>query len=157
MERDNVILRRMEAGDIDSICAIEERVFPSPWSRQSFEEEMVNALAVYIVAETGGRIAGYIGAWRILDEGHITNLAVDTHWRRRGLGRRLLGAMETLLWREGIRRVTLEVRVSNEPALSLYRRQGYRERGVRRRYYQDNGEDAYIMWKQMKGDTSWES
>jgi len=152
MDGDRVILRRMEAGDIDSVCAIEERAFPSPWSRQSFEEEMENDLAIHLVADIEDRIAGYIGAWRVLDEGHITNLAVDTDWRRQGLGRRLLDSMETQLYREGTRRVTLEVRVSNEPALSLYRRQGYRERGVRKRYYQDN-EDAYIMWKVMKGET----
>lgn len=153
MAGDSVILRRMTTGDIDVVCAIEERVFPSPWSRQSYEEEMENNLAVYIVAESGERIVGYIGAWRVLDEGHITNLAVDTDWRRQGLGRRLLGAMERLLYHEGIEHITLEVRVSNEPALRLYRRQGYRERGLRKRYYQDNGEDAYIMWKQMKGET----
>ena len=152
MSGDSVTLRRMKAGDIDGVCAIEERAFPSPWSRQSFEEEMENALAVYIVAESGGGLAGYIGAWRVLDEGHITNLAVDTQWRRQGLGRRLLATMETLLRQEGIRRVTLEVRVSNRAALSLYRQLGYRERGVRKRYYQDNGEDAYIMWKHMKGE-----
>jgi len=153
MAGDSVILRRMNAGDVDGVCLIEERVFPSPWSRQSFVEEMHNDLAVYIVAESQGRIAGYIGAWHVLDEGHITNLAVDTHWRRQGLGRRLLETMETLLRKEGIERITLEVRVSNDSALSLYRRQGYRERGLRKRYYQDNGEDAYIMWKHMKGET----
>lgn len=153
MEKGNVILRPMTAEDIDGVCAIEQRAFSDPWSRQSFAEEMENGLAVYIVAESEGRIVGYIGAWRVLDEGHITNLAVDTDWRRQGLGRWLLAAMETLLKNEGIRRITLEVRVSNEAALRLYRQQGYREQGVRRRYYQDNGEDAYIMWKQMKGET----
>lgn len=153
MDGDSAVLRRMAAEDIDGVCAIEERAFPSPWSRQSFEEEMENRLAVYLVAESESRIAGYIGAWRVLDEGHITNLAVDTDWRRRGLGRKLLETMERLLCREGILRITLEVRVSNEPALNLYRRQGYRERGLRKGYYQDNGEDAYIMWKHMKGET----
>lgn len=142
-----VRLRRMADADIDCVCTIEERVFATPWSRQSFSDEMSNQLAVYIVAEEGGRVIGYIGAWRVLDEGHITNLAVESEWRRQGVGRSLLAAMEELLYAEGILRITLEVRVSNEPALHLYRQRGYRERGVRRKYYQDNGEDAYIMWK----------
>lgn len=149
----DIILRRMNEGDIDSVCAIEEKVFASPWSRQSFSDEMSNQLAVYIVAEAEGRVVGYIGAWRVLDEGHITNLAVEAEWRRQGLGRCLLRSMEALLYEEGIRHVTLEVRVSNTPALSLYRGMGYRERGIRKKYYQDNGEDAYIMWKHMKGET----
>jgi ribosomal-protein-alanine N-acetyltransferase len=147
-----VALRRMNANDIDSVCSIEQRVFPSPWSRESFAEEMRNHLAVYMVAESADRVIGYIGAWHVLDEGHITNLAVEAEWRRQGVGARLLDAMETQLYRDGVRRVTLEVRVSNTPALKLYHHRGYRERGVRRRYYQDNGEDAYIMWKHMEGE-----
>ena len=97
MAADSVILRRMLAGDIDRVCAIEERAFPSPWSRQSFEEEMENRLAVYIVAESDSRIAGYIGAWRVLDEG----MSPIWQWTHSGggggLGRRLLLTMETLL------------------------------------------------------------
>lgn len=147
-----VALRRMNANDIDNVCLIEQRVFPSPWSRESFAEEMQNHLAVYMVAESAGRVIGYIGAWHVLDEGHITNLAVEAEWRRQGVGAHLLDAMETQLYRDGVRRITLEVRVSNTPALALYHHRGYRERGVRRRYYQDNGEDAYIMWKHMEGE-----
>jgi ribosomal-protein-alanine N-acetyltransferase len=92
-----------------------------------------------------GRILGYAGMWLMVDEAHITTIAMRSSWRGRGLGELLLATLVDQAFDLGAHRVTLEVRVSNEPAQSLYRKYGFRQEGVRPRYYSDNNEDAYIM------------
>ncbi|MGE5554030.1 MAG: ribosomal protein S18-alanine N-acetyltransferase [Betaproteobacteria bacterium] len=140
----------MEVGDVEEVLAIEQASFPTPWSRLAFLSELLeNERAVYLVAREEGKVIGYAGMWRILDEGHITNLAVHPDARRRGVGRRLLDALCNLAVARGLRRLTLEVRVSNVAAQHLYESFGFLPAGVRPGYYQDNNEDALIMWRDL--------
>ncbi|HHW14622.1 MAG TPA: ribosomal protein S18-alanine N-acetyltransferase [Firmicutes bacterium] len=137
----------MKGDDVEEVLAIEQASFPTPWSRLAFLSELLeNERAVYLVAREEGRIIGYVGMWRILEEGHITNLAVHPDARRRGVGRRLLQTLCDLAQARGLHRLTLEVRVSNATAQRLYESFGFQAAGVRPGYYQDNNEDALIMW-----------
>ena len=106
-----------------------------------------NPRAFYIVADLEGVIVGYAGLWWIQDEGHITNVAVRPGYRNRRIGEGIISVMIDFTSREGIRHHTLEVRSSNEPAISLYKKFGFAVEGVRTGYYLNNGEDALIMWR----------
>jgi ribosomal-protein-alanine N-acetyltransferase len=142
-------IREMRRRDLDQILEIEELCFPLPWSRESFLTELKNPLAQYIVAQEGFVLLGYAGVWLIFDEGHITNVAVHPRARGRRIGELLLANIMALASANGAVVVTLEVRPSNDAALSLYRRMGFEEKGHRRGYYLDNGEDALIMVKKL--------
>lgn len=142
-------IREMRRRDLDQILEIEELCFPLPWSRESFLTELKNPLAQYIVAQEGFVLQGYAGVWLIFDEGHITNVAVHPRARGRRIGELLLANIMALASANGAVVVTLEVRPSNDAALSLYRRMGFEEKGLRRGYYLDNGEDALIMVKKL--------
>jgi ribosomal-protein-alanine N-acetyltransferase len=136
---------------IDDIVNVEKLSFKIPWSKQSITDEFLNnEAAVYFCVLASGKAVGYAGMWQVLDEGHITNIAVHPEFRRSGLGSAL---METLLeeaGRRGLRALTLEVRKSNLGAQALYRKYGFTDGGMRKRYYADNNEDAIIMWKHME-------
>ena len=140
-----VVIRRMTMGDVDGVAAVEAATFPTPWSRDAFESEMKNVAARYLVAEKDGRVIGYAGAWIILDESHITNIAVQREYRGQGIGRALTEGLLQYLANLGAAYATLEVRKSNEVAQRLYVSLGFIKLGVRKRYYEDNGEDALIM------------
>ena len=140
------VIRRMTREDLDAVTAIEEATFAIPWSRESFRQELErNVAARYLVAETNGRVVGYAGAWVILDESHITNIAVLEGFRGRGIGKQLTKALLQYLSNLGASYATLEVRVSNERAQHLYRSLGFVSVGKRKRYYEDNNEDAFLM------------
>ncbi len=139
------IIRRMTMADVDGVAAVEAATFPTPWSREAFVSEMKNVAARYLVAEKDGRIIGYAGAWIIIDESHITNIAVLKEERGQGIGRRLTEGLMQYLSNLGAAYATLEVRKSNEVAQNLYVSLGFIKLGVRKRYYEDNGEDALIM------------
>ena len=140
------VIRFMRLKDVDAVAAIEEATFARPWSRESFRQELTrNAVARYLVAEEEGKILGYAGAWVILDESHITNIAVLEEARGRGIGKRLTAQLLQILSNLGACYVTLEVRVSNERAQNLYKSLGFVSVGKRKRYYEDNNEDAYLM------------
>lgn len=141
----DVIIRRMTLSDVDGVAAVEAATFPTPWSREAFESEMRNVAARYLVAEENGRIIGFAGAWVILDESHVTNIAVLEEKRGLGIGRRLTQGLLQYLSNLGAAYTTLEVRRSNAVAQSLYVSLGFIKLGVRKRYYEDNGEDALIM------------
>ena len=138
-------IRRMTMTDVDGVAEVEAATFPTPWSRDAFISEMKNVAARYLVAEKDGRIIGYAGAWIILDESHITNIAVLKDERGQGIGRALTHGLMQYLSNLGAAYATLEVRKSNEVAQSLYVSLGFIKLGVRKRYYEDNGEDALIM------------
>ncbi|MGE5549242.1 MAG: ribosomal protein S18-alanine N-acetyltransferase [Bacteroidota bacterium] len=143
-----VNIAAMTLADLDGVLEIENLAFASPWSRESFRHELTeNTRAVYIVADDGTAIVGYIGMWVIFEEGHITNLAVHPNCRRQGIASRLLSELCLIAKERGVQRLTLEVRRSNIGAQLLYARHGFICSGVRRRYYRDNNEDAFIMWK----------
>ena len=140
------VIRRMDRGDLDALTAIENATFAMPWSRESFRQELErNVAARYLVAEADGRVIGYAGAWIILDESHITNIAVAEPFRGQGIGRQLTLALLQYLSNLGACYASLEVRVSNLRAQNLYRSLGFVSVGKRKRYYVDNGEDAFLM------------
>lgn len=139
-------IRRMTLNDIDTVASIEEATFPTPWSRDSFRQELErNVAARYLVAEKDGRVIGYAGAWIILDESHITNIAIEESCRGHGYGRALTAALMQYLSNLGASYATLEVRRSNLRAQNLYQSLGFVQLGVRKRYYEDNREDALLM------------
>ena len=141
-------IRRMTLTDVDGVHAIETATFPKPWSREDFVKEMTqNACARYLVAEAEGEIVGFAGAWIVLDEAHITNIAVTQPCRGRGIGRALTKALLQYAANLGVVYATLEVRRSNHAAIRLYEQFGFRVEGVRPHYYQSDGEDALLMWK----------
>jgi len=143
----NVTFRMMRYEDIPEVCAIETEAFATPWSEQAFISELTqNHFAIYIVMEYEGRLIGYGGMWVIVDEAHVTNIALTGEFRGRHLGARLLTELSSLAMRHGADRMTLEVRPSNTIARRMYEKYGFEAAGVRPGYYSDNGEDALIMW-----------
>ena len=140
------IIRRMTLADVDAVYSIERATFPRPWSREDFSREMTsNACARYLVAERAGKILGYAGAWIVLDEAHITNIAVARARRGQGVGKALTRGLLQYAANLGVVYATLEVRRSNGVAQGLYKGLGFVYVGLRKRYYEDNGEDAFIF------------
>lgn len=147
----DIIVRRMEESDLDRIMEVEKSCFTTPWSRNSFHLEITkNQLAQYFVAELDGIVAGYGGMWLILDECHITNIAVDKEYRRLGIGKKILEELIRLCENREITAMTLEVREDNQAAKQLYKSYGFVENGRRINYYHDVGKDAIIMWKNLE-------
>ena len=146
--REPVTLRPMRRSDLDAVLAIEQRVFPQPWSRGFFEKELAASQARCMVAlyEDGDTavLVGYTVSWRVLDEVHLLNVAVHADHRGAAIGRRLLEHVIDEGLATGARVVYLEVRAGNVPARRLYRRLGFRDLGVRRAYY-GPGQDAIVM------------
>ncbi|MCP3773171.1 ribosomal protein S18-alanine N-acetyltransferase [Paenibacillus sp. MZ04-78.2] len=139
--------RPMHTDDIPAICEIEQESFPTPWTAGAFYNELTsNNFAKYLVLEYEGEIAGYGGMWLIMEEAHVTNIAIREKYRGRKLGERLLAEMQQTAVFYGTLRMTLEVRPSNLIAQRLYEKLGFRSVGIRRGYYTDNKEDAIIMW-----------
>ena len=140
-------IRLMNTEDLDQVMEVESNSFSIPWSRDAFFNEIeTNHFATYIVIEEDGKVIGYCGVWIIVDEAHITNIAVLPSYRGQGLGDKLMRSMIEIAKEMGARTMTLEVRVSNTPAQSLYRKFGFQEGGIRKNYYSDNQEDALVMW-----------
>lgn len=143
-----MIIRQADAADVDAIVKIEKLCFSQPWSHQAMYEELTqNKLAFYLVGEIEGQVAGYAGLWWVVDEGHITNVAVRPEFRKRGIAKGIIQLLLDFTEKEGIMSHTLEVRRSNEAAKHLYANFGFTEEGVRKGYYQDDNEDAIIMWR----------
>jgi ribosomal-protein-alanine N-acetyltransferase len=141
----SVIVRPMTIADLPAVVAIEKRSFPTPWSFWLFFQEILSPQRCYVVAEEAGRVVGYAGMSYVLDEGHVTTLAVDPSRRRRGIGQRLLNELVDTALRLGLAFLTLEVRESNEVAQALYRKTGFVVEGRRKDYYFSPREDAIIM------------
>jgi len=138
-------VRRLTFADLPQVVAIERRAFTSPWSLAMFVLELSKPSGICLAAEVEGELTGYLICSRYDTVWHLMNIAVDPGLRRRRIATTLL---ETLLARvEPDAQVTLEVRRSNAGAIELYENFGFRAAGVRRRYYQDNGEDALVMWR----------
>jgi [ribosomal protein S18]-alanine N-acetyltransferase len=144
-------IRRLVYPDLPQVMAIERRVFPTPWSLAMFvlersKQSGICLAAVAIDSEDGRRLAGYLICSRYEEAWHVMNVAVDTEYQRLGVASALLAELYSQVG-DDRSRFTLEVRRSNHPAIHLYEREGFRAAGVRRRYYQDNGEDALVMWR----------
>jgi [ribosomal protein S18]-alanine N-acetyltransferase len=145
-----VKIRRLVYPDLPQVIAIERRVFPTPWSLAMFVLERSKqhgiCLAAVLDTEHGRRLVGYLICSRYEQVWHVMNVAVDVDYQRSGVASALLAELYVQV-REEDARFTLEVRRSNYAAIRLYEREGFRAAGVRRRYYQDNGEDALVMWR----------
>lgn len=142
-----IIVRKMQTEDLTEVCRIEKENFSLPWSEKSFLESMERKDTVFLTALIGEEVAGYIGCYCIAGTGEITNVAVKSTHRRKGIGRMLLEK----LYEEGAALETceffLEVRESNEAAIALYSRQGFAKEGIRKNFYEKPIENAVIMWK----------
>lgn len=138
---------RMTEEDVAAVAELEKKCFAVPWSEKSFHDEMKNKLAVYFVAKADGRCIGYAGFWNVSGEGGITNVAVLPEYRRQGIGSMLIAEMIKTAVKLRLDLLTLEVRKSNIAAQGLYKKYGFDIIGERKRYYSDNGEDAWIMTK----------
>jgi ribosomal-protein-alanine N-acetyltransferase len=150
-----VVVERMGLEDIGAVHEIERLSFTTPWPAHAFEQELKgNRLARYVVARAGERLVGFAGLWLMVDEAHVTTFGVHPEWRRQGIGRQLLLNLAELALAIGARRMTLEVRPSNEPAQALYHSFGFEVSGRRPRYYTDNGEDALVMTTPALADPS---
>ena len=150
----DMIIRQASVRDVDDIYEIERLCFTDPWSKDAMIYELEsNPRAFYIVAELEGQVAGYAGLWRIGDEGHITNVAVKPGFRNRRIAQGIMEVMIDFTTQQGIMHHTIEVRRSNEPAIKLYEKFGFRIEGVREGYYQSNKEDALIMWRHQESET----
>lgn len=145
---ETVTIRRMTPVDIDGVIKIEESAYGDHhWSKESFLNEINNDLARYYVLYTSdGTLAGYAGCWHILEEAHITTIAIAPDYRRKNLGQALLKTIIDDCYFDKIKYITLEVRASNSAAINLYSKYGFASFGTRKGYYQDNNEDAIIMW-----------
>ena len=142
----SVSVRRMNEMDIDSVLVVEQQSFTTPWSREGFVNEMKNELSQYLVLVHEGKIIGYAGMWIIVDEAHVTNVAILGEYRGQKLGEKLMTALIERAKERGALSMTLEVRESNSVAQGLYAKFGFVSRGVRRKYYTDTQEDALVMW-----------
>ncbi len=139
-------IRSLAYSDLPAVAAIERRAFPTPWSIAMFVLEMSKSTGVCLAAVRGGELAGYTICSRYDTVWHVMNIAVDPRLRRQGIASALLAELYVRAGDESAQ-FTLEVRRSNQAAIELYQRDGFRIAGLRRHYYQDNGEDALIMWR----------
>lgn len=145
-------IRPLERQHLDGLLEVETLSFPTPWSRDTFEYELeTNQLATYLVALVGDKVVGYGGMWVVLDEAHITNIGVHPLYRRQGIGQGLLRGLLLEAIKKAVKSLTLEVRESNKAAQALYGQHGFLVQGRRKNYYQNDQEDALIMWRYFDG------
>ena len=141
----------MQYGHVDGIEEIERTSFKTPWSRNMIEDELKNPLAMYFVCENDGKVVAYMGYYRILDEAHITNIAVAEAYRRQGCGEKLFRYVLEDMRSKSVARATLEVNEHNLPAIALYEKNGFVLAGKRPCYYE--GKDAaLIYWRNIEGE-----
>jgi ribosomal-protein-alanine N-acetyltransferase len=140
-------IEQMTKNDIDGVFEVEKNCFKDYWSKDAFLKELKNDVSKYLVAKIDEKVVGYVGIWLILDEGHITNVAVHSDYRGKKIGDELIKSLIEVCKENEIKSMTLEVRVSNIVAQNLYKKYGFKLAGIRKEYYSDNKEDAMIMWK----------
>lgn len=147
MTEEKIELRSLEIEEIDELLEIERVSFPTPWSREAFLSELLqNTLAHYFGCWRGDKLIGYAGMWLIIDEAHITNVAVHPDFRNQKVGEMIMRYLIATALSKGAFKMTLEVRPSNFSAQALYKRLGFESVGRRKGYYTDTNEDAIIMW-----------
>lgn len=141
-----ITISPMRRRHLRSVLAIEQQVYPRPWSERLFEDELDRSGRLYLVARVESTVVGYCGLLMIADDGHVATVAVDPAWQGRGVATRMLAELVAGALEMGANQLTLEVRVSNIVAQRVYRRFGFAPAGARKAYYADNGEDALVMW-----------
>jgi len=142
----NLRFEALREEHLPAVLEIEKQANSAPWSERSFRNELDHEHGIFLVALGGGQVVGYGGVWLVVDEAHVTNVAVNPSLRRQGIGRRLMVELLKRAKERGMTCSTLEVRASNEAAIRLYEQLGYKITGHRRGYYPDNREDAAVMW-----------
>ena len=150
MMENNIVIEQMTSKDIDGVFKVEKNCFEDYWSKDAFKKELTNDVARYLVAKIGDKVVGYVGIWFVMDEGHITNVAVHEDYRGQKIGDKLIQSLVKLCKESNIVSMTLEVRVSNIVAQNLYKKYGFKLAGIRKEYYSNNKEDAMIMWNDVK-------
>ncbi len=138
-------IRRMTEPDLDQVAAIAAAVFVSPWSRQGFAEALPMENACFLLAVENDTVLGYCGLYMAADEGEIINVAVRPDFQQQGIADKLLQELIAEGGRNGVHRFFLEVRVSNEAAIHLYEKHGFIRQGIRKDFYKELHEDAYVM------------
>ncbi|MDE7330834.1 MAG: ribosomal protein S18-alanine N-acetyltransferase [Lachnospiraceae bacterium] len=142
-----LLIREMEAADVEAASKIESEAFSMPWSAQDFLEMVEADYAYYYVAVEDGSVVGCCGIRNMAGDGEITNVVVAADYRKKGIGRKIMEYMLERAKENGMGDCTLEVRVSNQPAIRLYESLGFKGEGVRPGFYDRPKEDALIMWK----------
>lgn len=144
----NIKIRQMEKSDVDEVVRLEALSYGEHhWSKESFYNELSNNLAHYYCAvDEENTLLGYAGCWHIFDEAHITTLSVHPDYRKKGVAQNLIFSIVDDCYKNKIKYITLEVRESNIAAISLYEKNGFKSIGTRKNYYQDNNENALIMF-----------
>lgn len=151
-DKAKIRVRIAKSSDLDDIYELDMQTFAMPWSKEALSYDILeNDNAFVIVAEYEGEFAGYADVWTVLDEADLNSIAVRVDFRRKGIGDAIMLAMTEMLSANGVATINLEVRVSNMPAIKLYKKYGFNECGVRPGYYLDNGEDALIMKRETGG------
>ena len=138
--------RLMESRDVLGVFKVDQACFSHNWTQDSYEAETKNILSNYIVAEVDGEIIGFGGFWQVIDEAHITNIAVMADYRQTGVGQNIINAMLAQALAKGCVAMTLEVRGDNQPAINFYLKNQFTREGRRKDYY-GTGMDAIIMWR----------
>lgn len=140
-------IRKMKTSDIDGVLEVERASFTSPWTKEVFFQEIVkNKHAHYFVSIVNGDIIGYAGLWIVLSDAQVTNIAIHPNFRGNKFGEKLFHYIFHYAIKQGVQRLSLEVRTSNIAAQRMYRKFGLVPGGIRKGYYTDNKEDAIIMW-----------
>lgn len=141
----------MDLLDIDKIVALEQELFSSPWDKEAFYYELEkNAFSTILVLEDELEIIGYIGMWLLGDQTQITTLGIKKAYQGNGYAKKLMDKCEEITKMMGYANINLEVRISNQKAIKLYEKCGFKIVAIRKNYYQDNHEDAYLMIKEME-------
>ena len=143
---DPVSVEPMRRTDVPVVAEIERQCYATPWHENAYYTEISNRAASYFVARLDGKVVGYGGIWVVMDEAHITTLAVSPERQGKKIGERILQALLEEAVIHGATRATLEVREGNVVAQNLYRKYGFREAAIRKNYYTDNHENAVVMW-----------
>ena len=138
----------MREAHVAAVAEMEKLCFSDPWSENSVRYELTNPLSYWLVALEGDRVAGYVGSQTVLDEADMMNIAVHPDFRRQGIARTMVETLVAELKEKNVRSLTLEVRVSNDPAISLYHQMGFVQVGRRPNYYRNPREDALILRKE---------
>ncbi|MBM7835801.1 ribosomal protein S18-alanine N-acetyltransferase [Clostridium sardiniense] len=142
----NLILKNLDSEDLNGVYEVSSLSLKESWSLDSITKEISNKFARYIVCKEENKVVGFAGAWLIASEGQITNVAVHPEYRGKGIGKKLMKSLISSLKQEDCNSITLEVRESNTVAKNLYKSFGFISEGIRKNFYEDNKEDANIMW-----------
>ena len=145
------MIRKMCKEDLPFVAAIEEKTFSQPWSIEGFYDAISMEENHYVVCEEEGKIVGYCGYYGTVQEGEITNVAIEERYRNRGYGRKMLTELMKIASDHHVERLVLEVRISNDSARHLYQKLGFKELGIRKNFYQHPIEDAVIMECMLEG------